>query len=159
MSGNQTVLMDQRGRISFPAAYRAAIGELLFISPDQKGRGYLIVRSEEGYKAELKRIEQECIEDGLDDEDTSDEVRDYAKDTSRIPPDKNGRITLVSALIEYAGLSDKVVVIGVGEYAELWDEDRLTAYEKQRAELRARRRAKKDREKAARLAALAEDEA
>lgn len=156
MSGKQTVQMDQRGRISFPSAYRAAIGEILYISPDQENRGYLVVRSENGFQAELDRIRQECLEAGYDQEDIRDELRDYAKETAKIPPDKNGRITLTADLISYAGLNDKVVVVGVGEEAELWDEEQLAAYDKQRAELRARRRAKKDAQKAAKLAALAE---
>lgn len=155
MSGRQTVLMDQRGRISFPAAFRYAIGDALYTSPDAGDRGFLVVRSEAGYRAELDRIRQEYIDKGYDDEDVKDELRDYAKDTVRIPPDKNGRITLPEQLIAYAGFSDKVVVVGVGEYAELWSEERLVAYEAEREELRAQRRAKKDRERKARLAALA----
>ena len=154
MSGRQTVLMDQRGRISFPAAFRNAIGEALYTSPDAGNRGFLVVRSEAGYKAELGRIRQEFIDYGYDDEDVKDELRDYGKDTVRIPPDKNGRITIPDNLIRYAGFSDKVVVVGVGEYAELWSEERLVAYETEREELKAKRRAKKDRERKARLAAL-----
>ena len=155
MSGRQTVLMDQRGRICFPAAFRNAIGEALYTSPDANNRGFLVVRSETGYKAELERIRQEFIDDGYDDEDVKDELRDFGKDTARIPPDKNGRITIPEQLIGYAGLSDKVVVVGVGEYAELWSEERLIAYEAEREELKAKRRAKKDRERRKRLEALA----
>lgn len=155
MSGSQTVLMDQRGRISFPAAFRYAIGEALYTSPDAGNRGFLVVRSEKGYNEELERIKQAFIAEGCDDEDVKDELRDYAKDTARIPPDKNGRITIPEQLIAYAGFSDKVVVVGVGNYAELWSEERLKAYEAEREELRAQRRAKKDRERKAKLAALA----
>ena len=109
-----------------------------------------------GAPARLSRASrQEFIDYGYDDEDVKDELRDYGKDTVRIPPDKNGRITLPEQLIRYAGFSDKVVVVGVGEYAELWSEDRLVAYEAEREELKAKRRAKKDRERKARLAALA----
>ena len=155
MSGSQTVLMDQRGRISFPAAFRYAIGDALYTSPDAGDRGFLIVRSEKGYNDELERIKAAFEKEGCDDEDIKDELRDYAKDTARIPPDKNGRITLPEQLIAYAGFTDKVVVVGVGEYAELWSEERLAAYEAEREELRAKRRAKKDRERKAKLAALA----
>ena len=155
MSGRQTVLMDQRGRISFPAAFRYAIGDALYTSPDAGARGFLVVRSEAGYNAELERIKKDFLAQGCDDEDIKDELRDYAKDTARIPPDKNGRITLPEQLIAYAGFSDKVVVVGVGEYAELWSEERLKVYEAEREELKAQRRAKKDRERKAKLAALA----
>ena len=158
MSGRQTVLMDQRGRISFPAAFRSSVGDTLYTSPDSGNRGFLVVRSEAGYRTELERIKQEFIDRGYDDEDVKDELRDYGKDTERIPPDKNGRITIPERLVAYAGLSGKVVVVGVGEYAELWSEERLLAYEKEREELKARRRAKKDRERKARLEALAAED-
>ena len=58
MSGRQTVQLDQRNRISYPVSYRNAIGDILFISPDQRSRGYLVMRSKEGYEKELDRIEQ-----------------------------------------------------------------------------------------------------
>ena len=36
-------------------------------------------------------------------------------------PDKQGRILLPPPLREHAGLDKEVVVIGVGDYAELWE--------------------------------------
>ena len=157
MSGKQTVQMDQRGRISFPAAYRAVIGNTLYITPDQGERGYLIVRSEQGYEAEVERITAECRAEGCDFEDLVNEVTDFTSRTVNTPADKNGRVTLDSELVKYAGLSGKVVVVGVGDFALIWDEARYEAHEKERAELRACRRAKKDRDKAAALAALSEE--
>ena len=39
-------------------------------------------------------------------------------------PDKQGRILLPSNLREHAGLDKELVVIGVGDYAELWQPQR-----------------------------------
>lgn len=153
MSGRQTVQLDQRNRISYPVNYRNAIGETLFISPDQRSRGYLIMRSKEGFEKELERIEQECIEQGDDREEIEDARRDFAGATQNPTPDKNNRITLNKELIEYAGLQGAVVIIGVGEYAEIWDADRLQAYEEERARLKAIKRAKKDAAKRAKMTA------
>ena len=102
MSGRQTVQLDQRNRISYPVTYRNAIGDSLFISPDQRNRGYLIMRSQEGYENELSRIEKECIEQGDDREEIEDARRDFAGATQNPAPDKNNRITLNKELIEYA---------------------------------------------------------
>jgi len=154
LSGRQTVLMDQRGRISFPSGFRAAIGETLYISPAQDDRQVLVVRSEEGFDAECERIRAVCNEKGYDEEDTVDEIRDFTMDTVRISPDKNGRITLPAELIEYAGFQSKVVVVGVQNFAELWDEDALAKHEAARRELRQLRRKKKEADKAARTAEL-----
>lgn len=153
MSGRQTVQLDQRNRISYPVSYRNAIGDILFISPDQRSRGYLVMRSKEGYEKELDRIEQECTKQGDDREEIEDARRDFAGATQNPVPDKNNRITLNKELIEYADLKGAVVIIGIGEYAEIWDADRLKAYEEERARLKAAKRAKKDAEKRAKMAA------
>ena len=42
-------------------------------------------------------------------------------------PDKQGRILLPPPLREHAGLDKEVVVIGVGDYAELWEPARWKA--------------------------------
>ncbi len=157
MSGRQTVQLDQRNRISYPVSYRNAIGDTLFISPDQRSRGYLIMRSKEGFEKELERIEQECIEQGDDREEIEDARRDFAGTTQNPIPDKNNRITLNKELTEYAGLHSAVVIIGIGEYAEIWDADRLRAYEEERARIKAMKRAKKDAAKRAKM--TAEEEA
>ena len=153
MSGRQTVQLDQRNRISYPVSYRNAIGDAVFISPDQRSRGYLIMRSKEEYEKELNRIESECKEQGEDREEIEDARRDFAGATQNPVPDKNNRITLNKELIEYAGLHAAVVIIGIGEYAEIWDADRLHAYEEERARLKAIKRARKDAEKRAMMTA------
>lgn len=159
MSGRQSVLMDQRGRISFPSGYRSAIGEWLYISPDQRSRHYLVVRSQEGYDAELARIEQDCREQNpdMDAEDLADEIHDarveFAGQTQKTQPDKNGRITIDGKLVEYAGLEKNVAVIGVGEYAELWDETKFDEFMRERAAEKERRRAKREALKRARIEA------
>lgn len=48
--------------------------------------------------------------------------------------DSAGRIRVPKPLIEHAGLSSSCVVIGAGEYLEIWDAE---AWEKQEAELDA----------------------
>ena len=39
-------------------------------------------------------------------------------------PDKQGRILLPQNLREYAGLTKDIVVIGVGDRAEIWDKEK-----------------------------------
>ena len=151
MSGKQTVLMDQRGRISFPSAFRAVIGEVLFISPGSDERKVLVVRSAEGYDQECDRIREHFSKLGWEEEDINDEIRDFTGSTARISPDKNGRITLPEELKDYAEFQSKVVVVGVQNFAELWDEQRFLKHEEERKALRMLRRKAKEAEKAARL--------
>ncbi|MBR5372877.1 MAG: hypothetical protein IK130_11770 [Oscillospiraceae bacterium] len=149
MSGQQAVVMDARGRISFPMQFRSVLGEDLYVSPDARFRGFLEVRSEAGYEKQINDLREEGLKNEEDPEDVEDDIRDLTKDTANLSPDKNGRITLTDKLISYAGLSGKVVVIGNGDHAEIWDADKLAEYEAQRAEIRARKRAEKDAEKKA----------
>lgn len=151
MSGQQAVSMDNRGRISFPMQFRNVIGEQLYVSPDTEYRGYLVVRNEEGYNAHQRFLHDEGVKNGDDPEDIREEIRDFAMDTAMLSPDKNGRITLTETLIAHAGLTGKVVVIGIGEEAEIWDADKLAAYQERRREEKARKRAKKDADRKARL--------
>lgn len=159
MSGKQSVLMDQRGRISFPSGYRSAIGEWLYISPDQSGRHYLVVRSQGGFDAELEHIKEVCRDQNsdLEPEELEDEIHDccleFSGQTQKTQPDKNGRITIDSDLVKYAGLEKNVIVVGVGSYAELWNEERFNEFMLARAAERERRRAKRDAAKRARIAA------
>lgn len=166
MSGKQSVLMDQRGRISFPSGYRSAIGEWLYISPDQSSRHYLVVRSQEGFDAEIAHIKEICREQNadLDPEELEEEIHDscveFTGQTQKTQPDKNGRITIDSDLVKYAGLEKNVIVVGVGDYAELWNEEKFHAFMEARAAEKERRRAKREAAKRARLAAeTAETEA
>jgi MraZ protein len=42
--------------------------------------------------------------------------------------DKSGRINISPALREYAGLTKECVVLGIGTYLEIWDEERYKGY-------------------------------
>ncbi len=160
MSGQQAVSMDGRGRISFPMQFRNVIGDQLYVSPDTEYRGYLVVRNEEGYMAHQRYLYDEGLKNGEDPEDIRDAIRDFSMDTAMLSPDKNGRITLTDTLIQYAGLSAKVVFIGMGEEAEIWDADQLAAYTQRRREENQRKRLKKNADRKARLIkeGLADDE-
>ncbi len=149
MSGRHIVQMDTRGRISFPAAYRAVIGETLYISPDTRYKNYLVVRTEEAYNACRDQIMEEGLRNGDYIEEIQEDIRDFCMMTATVVPDKNGRITLPQELIEYAHLtSGKAVVAGMVDFAEIWDAAELEKYEAERRKTRERRRHLMDMERA-----------
>ena len=153
LSGQYTVLMDARGRISFPAPFRAAIGETLYISPNLYQK-ILVVRSEADYIAFSDHIREEGIKNGDHEDDILEDIRDFCRMTAMVSPDKNGRITVPDELIRHAGIkSGKAVVIGLVDHAEIWDSEELAAYEKKREETRERRRLLREKERAARYRA------
>ena len=107
MSGKYYVQMDQRGRISVPSIIRTSIGDTLYISADQRSRHHLVIRSEEGFKAELERIREMCIaqnQDILEPDELLDEIEDARRDftafTQKTSPDNDGRLTVDQDVVE-----------------------------------------------------------
>lgn len=159
LANRQTVQLDERGRISFPQQFRTRIGDELYISPDDRERGFLVVRSEEGYNRNIEAIRAERTAKGDTPEEVEDCVRDFTMWTAGISPDKNGRLTIPKELKEYAGLDTrenvpkeergKAVFVGLGDHAEIWEESRLNAYNERR---RAERRIQRERDDAAHAA-------
>ena len=47
-----------------------------------------------------------------------------AQETS---PDAQGRVLLLPALREWAGLKKEVLILGVGDHAEIWDKETYEA--------------------------------
>lgn len=142
LANRQTVQLDERGRLSYPQQYRSRIGDELYISPDDRNRGFLVIRSEEGFVRNMEKIAAEREAKGDTPEEVEDAVRDFTMYTAAVSPDKNGRLTLPKELKEYAGIDTRenvpkeergrVVFVGLGDHAEIWVETRLKAYEEKR---------------------------
>ena len=120
LSGTKYAAIDARGRMSFPAQYLGVLGNCLHITPDTDGLGFLQVNSEEGYTAFLDKIQTKFSGSKL-----KKVLRHVSSTTVTLEPDKLGRITLTPELCEHAHLNGRVAVIGVGNYAEIWDETRF----------------------------------
>ncbi len=153
--------LDERGRISFPSQFRACIGEQLYISPDNNYRGFLVVRSEEGYQKQIAFLEAEGAKNGDNSEEIGNCVRDFTMQTAQVTADKNGRLTLTGELKGYSGLeengkpvkNERAVIVGIGDHAEIWAESRLRAYEEQRRKEGLLKRKRADAAHAAKLIA------
>ena len=62
--------------------------------------------------------------------------------TQSLPIDENGRVRIPDALIEHAGLKDKIVFVGKAQKFQIWDVERYAPIE---AEAIARVKAKMER--------------
>ena len=74
---------------------------------------------------------------GFDDEATALIAR-----TQALPVDENGRVRMPDAMIEHAGLKDRIVFVGKAQKFQIWDADRYAPIE---AEALARVKAKMER--------------
>lgn len=117
--------MDERGRVPLPPRYRDAFRDGIVLSqgsPDRCLRVYTV----EAFEHQASEITAESA--------MRRKGRDLRKAlfsrSHEAELDKQNRVLIPSSLREYADLSGKVLVIGAGEWLEIWSPD---AYEAEMA--------------------------
>jgi MraZ protein len=121
--GTETLVIDKAGRVSIPAHMRRAFGrekpyDTFFLI---KGfTGCLELYAPEGWA----RIEQQLLEKPIGDTDARDFMRAYLNDAKVVTVDTQGRVTIPSALIAYAGLGKEATLHGQIDCIEVWNPDR-----------------------------------
>ena len=94
LTGEYQHSLDAKGRFNFSAKLREILGDHFMVS---KGLG------------------DDCL--------AVYSMEEWDKLSEKVP-DKQGRILLPQNLREYAGLTKDIVVIGVGDRAEIWDKEK-----------------------------------
>ena len=118
MFGKYKHAVDPKGRLFVPAKLREELGDAFYVT---LGLDHcLSVYTEEGWQASVDRYNALPISQ-------SRKMRFLFANAAKCEPDKQGRILLPPPLREHAGLDKEVVVIGVGDYAELWEPGRWQA--------------------------------
>lgn len=114
--------LDEKGRLILPAKFRTELGNGLVITRGQERCLYVFSANE--FAEMHERIRQAPI--------TSKQGRDYLRvflsGAHDETPDKQNRVTIPSALREYAGLDRDLAVIGAGTRAEIWDAETWQTY-------------------------------
>lgn len=113
--GTHSPRLDDKGRLFMPAKYRDELAGGLVITKGQERCLYVFPVEE------FRRITEALRTAPV----TAKSVRDYSRvffaSASDEVPDKQGRITIPTALREYAGLDRDCVVIGANTRLEIWD--------------------------------------
>ena len=110
--------VDAKGRLIVPSKFREQLGNEFVVT---KGLdGCLFVYSQE----EWKRIEEKFREVNLTTKDARKFMRFFFAGAAMCEVDKQGRILIPAALKEFAALQKDVVLIGVGNRAEIWSKER-----------------------------------
>ncbi len=127
--------VDEKGRISIPAEFRP-------ILHGQRGSFFLCRGFERcimGYPEEKWERVLEMVNGGaLDDLNTRNFKRAFYSGGKEVSCDQQGRILIPQALVEHAGITKEVVIIGVSDFIEIWDaeawdkwlEQSMDSYEK-----------------------------
>jgi MraZ protein len=134
--------LDSKGRVCVPATYRHLLAAQnttgvfvcpSFIDPALEAFGQSLL---DAVNARLA-TQDPFFSASFDDEATALIAR-----TQSLPIDENGRVRLPDAMIEHAGLKDKIVFVGKAQKFQIWDEARYAPIE---AEALARVKAKMER--------------
>ncbi|MCL2722577.1 MAG: division/cell wall cluster transcriptional repressor MraZ [Treponema sp.] len=120
LTGEYTVTLDEKGRISLPASLRRILddSQLTITQCDYENCLWLFPTN-----VYMELLTQYSKNTNL----LSKKDRDFRRrifNSHSIEIDKAGRIPVTQGYREFAGLSKDCVVLGQGEYIEIWDKDR-----------------------------------
>ncbi len=118
--------LDDKGRLTVPARYRELLEAGAFVL--QGFDRNLMALTAPAFEAMIRQVNQM----NMVDPHTRELKRLLFSTADRIEPDKSGRILLPQFLRELAGLESEAVLVGVGDYFEIWAPD---AWEAQFAQL------------------------
>ena len=115
--GDYHYVIDAKNRLFIPAQFREELGER-FVMCKSETSPCISVWTEERFGEYLEEIKSTM----------SMTARRYAlQGANTMVLDKMGRVTVNTDLCSYAALTKSIVVYGVGDGAEIWDEDAFKA--------------------------------
>ncbi len=120
LTGEYRHSIDPKKRLFIPAKQREELGPSFMIVRDLRGPRLKVYSTEawEAFIAPIKQQERKLAEAAM---------RFLHRDAVLAEPDSQGRIMLTPALIAYAGIEKEAVIVGCGDYAEIWAADAYDA--------------------------------
>ena len=120
--GTHSPRLDDKGRLILPAKFREQMEEGVVVTRGQDRCLYVFPA------AEFERLAGQLRQAPVTSKQARDYLRVFLSGASDEVPDKQGRITIPTALRSYAGLERDCAVIGAGERVEIWDAASWEAY-------------------------------
>ena len=106
--------LDSKGRLTIPARYRALLLEGAYIT--QGFDRNLMVWTKDAFEKISQRVSQSSITDPI-----SRQLRRHIFSSGEsLEVDRVGRILIPEFLRQAAQLDNEVVIVGVGDYFEIW---------------------------------------
>lgn len=122
--GEHKHTVDPKKRVSLPAKFRKEMGKEVVI-------GYGLDKCLSVYTIqEWEKFSAGLAEMSLLQSDKRSFNRFMLGGASQVEVDSLGRILIPDVLKEYAGIKEKVAIIGVHSRLEIWDEDVWSDYKK-----------------------------
>ncbi len=113
-------VLDKQGRVAIPSAWRSADGSARFV---------LIPSSDSSLKLMPHALFNEMIAEkvkkiSLGDNAAARELAVLGSSSQECICDKQGRIQINQKLLNHAGITDKVALVGSIAYAQIWNPER-----------------------------------
>jgi MraZ protein len=110
--------VDNKGRTVIPSKFRTRLGERFFITRGM--HGCLWIFSEDEWREFQKMLAPESPLDGQ----RLKLERFFVGSAVECTPDPQGRIFIPQNLRDYAGITDEIWVVGLGNKIEIWSSAR-----------------------------------
>ena len=123
--GEYRHVIDAKNRLFIPAKMRDGLGELFYVTR-KISEPCLVIYSAEGWKAFSSKL------NSLPDSKVGKIKQFIFSQTAELTPDSHGRILLPQNLTGYASLEKNVVIAGVGDQIQIWNE---AAWDKTQSEI------------------------
>jgi MraZ protein len=127
--GRYEFQMDEKGRVSLPAAFRR----------DTEGERFVLLQWEKPYltlfpERVWSTVQERLLEFRRADPSAAHYVREITANAVEVFPDKQGRILIPSWLQEAASLGGPVLLNGALDRVEIWNPDEFKRTMEERAE-------------------------
>jgi|SRR5687767_2744774 MraZ protein len=113
--------MDERGRVAVPALYRRAFETGGVLRP--AAEGCVELYTHEAFEAETQR-RLSGPEESTRTRAARRTRRGFLAEAFPVELDRQGRILVPSSVRTSTGLDSRAVIVGCGDYLELWDQAR-----------------------------------
>jgi MraZ protein len=113
--GTHTPKLDDKGRVILPSRFRDEFASGLVVTRGQDRCLYVFSAGE------FQEVHEKIKQAPMTSSSGRDYLRVFLSGASDEIPDKQGRVTIPAGLRDYAGLNRELVMIGVGNRAEIWD--------------------------------------
>lgn len=121
--GEYSYSLDEKGRIAIPVKFRGALAEGLVVTRGLDG--CLFVYPRRAWQA----LTEKFAAMPLSKQNARAFSRFMMSGAMELAPDRQGRVVLPAYLREYAGLKKEVVITGVLERFEIWNQKRWNEYQ------------------------------
>ncbi len=124
LAGEYYYQLDAKLRMRMPAKLKAALGDNPFIMQSDDSKSLTVLPTD---TAEAK-IEEMIEGSKFGDKSRNDKLRRLMSQAMAAEYDANGRIMLPQRLLDYAGITKNMCIVGVLDHVEIWDEDSWKEY-------------------------------